>query len=167
MQYFVFRTPLMQTDIFLDLVEEKCELLGFPEEICESLQLGALPIEMLPEWHSLLGEGTYELGILWDFPFLMRMEYEAVSAGSASLFGLTVPFGFSDPTESYYGTQMWTEEAFSLAEILTQCHRFCEHPTFDSAGVYHVTDLFRSTYASSCYQPDPPALGDSGFPRDP
>lgn len=167
MQYFVFRTPLMQTDIFLDLIEDKCEFLGLPEEICSSLQLGVLPIELLSEWHTLFGEGTYELGILWDFPFLLRMEYEAVSAGSASLFGLTVPFGFADSTEAYYGSQMWTEEAFSLEEVLTQCRRFCDHPTFDSAGVYHVTDLFRTTYASSCYQPDYPVLGDSGFPLDP
>jgi len=167
MQYFVFRTPLMQTDIFLDLIEDKCEFLGLPDQVCDSLELGVLPIEMLSEWHSLFGEGTYELGILWDFPFLLRMEYEAVSAGSASLFGLSVPFGFSDSSETYYGTQMWTEEAFSLEEILTQCHRFCDHPTFYSAGVYHVTDLFRTTYASSCYQPDYPVLGDSGFPRDP
>lgn len=127
----------------------------------------ALPIELLPQWHDKFRESNYELGIFWEFPFLVRMEYRIVQAGSVSAFGLSVPFGFASPAESYYGTEVWTRDAFPLADNLLQCTRFCDHPTFDSAGVYHVTDAFRSTYAQACYLPAYPALGDSGFPLDP
>ena len=61
----------------------------------------------------------------------------------------------------------YSRMVLSLENLLTQCRRFCDHPTFDSAGVYHVTDPFRTTYAQACYLPDYPALGDSGFPSDP
>ena len=165
--FFAFRSDVMQSDAFAKLMAEKCEDFAFSEDVCEFAQLGLLPIEWLPDWHSLLGESTYELGIFWDFPFLLRMEYETVAAGSASVLGLSIPFGFAQSGETYFGTQMWTTDEFSLEETLTQCRRFCEHPTFDSAGVYHVTDPFRTTYASSCYQPSYPVPGDSGFPRDP
>ena len=164
---YMFRSPFMQTEIFETLIEKKCEGLGLPEEVCEAAKEGVLPIELLGDWHSLFLEDTYELGILWQFPFLLHMEYEAVAAGSATLFGLSVPFGATTETESYYGTEMWTSESFELGEILTQCRRFCDHPTFGSAGVYHITDPFRTTYASTCYVPAYPVPGDSGFPRDP
>jgi hypothetical protein len=53
-------------------------------------------------------ENAYELGIAWDFPFLLRMEYESIAAGSLGVFGLSVPFGISSSDQSYYGTEMWT-----------------------------------------------------------
>ena len=68
---------------------------------------------------------------------------------------------------AYLGTEMWTTEEFSLEEQLTQCTRFCDYPTFDSAGTYHISDPFDATYSSSCYVPKYPELGDSGFPLDP
>jgi hypothetical protein len=163
---FVFRTASLGDPAFLELLLQVCAEQGL--EGCETaIAYGVVPLAYLPEWHATFPEGAYELGIAWDFPFLLRMEYEAVTAGSVSAFGLSVPFGIASSSESYYGTEMWTEERFSLEELLTQCGRFCDHPTFDSAGVYHVTDPFRRTYAHACYLPDYPALGDSGFPRDP
>jgi len=78
-----------------------------------------------------------------------------------------VPFGFASPAEAYYGTPVWLEEGFALDEALTQCSRFCDHPTFDPAGIYQVRALFRESYAQACYLPDFPSPGDSGFPRDP
>ena len=62
---------------------------------------------------------------------------------------------------------MWLEEEFSLAETLTQCERFCDHPTFDAAGIYQINDDFRTAYAAACYTPNFPRRGDSGFPSDP
>ena len=163
---FVFRSETMKDPKFQKFILELCEEKGI--EGCElAIAYGIVPIMYLPDWHDFLRESAYELGIAWDFPFLLRMEYEAVGAAAVSAFGLSVPFGISSSAESYYGTTMWTEEQFSLEELLTQCERFCDHPTFDSAGVYHVTDPFRSTYAHACYLPDYPALGDSGFPSDP
>ncbi|MFT5681059.1 MAG: hypothetical protein ACI8RZ_001965 [Myxococcota bacterium] len=166
-QYYVFRSAFMQTDIFAQLIEEKCDQLGVGDDFCETASLGLLPLSFINDWHSLFAEDTYELGIFWDFPFLLQMEYETVAAGSATAFGLSVPFGIASDAETYYGSVMWETGEFSLAETLTQCRRFCDHPTFDSAGVYHVTDSFRTAYATSCYQPDYPVPGDSGFPRDP
>ena len=112
-------------------------------------------------------EGSYELGLAWDFPFLLHLDYETYVAGSMTAFGLSVPFGVQATGESYLGTSMWTTDTFPLDEDLTQCTRYCDHPTFDSAGVYQVTSPFRSTYATTCYLPRYPALGDSGFPLDP
>jgi hypothetical protein len=166
-QLFVFRTDRMLSEAFADAIERACEELQLPEETCAAAEVGLAPLEGLPDWHNAFGERTYELGVFWEFPFLMQMQYQLIQAGSVSAFGFSVPFGIATPGESYYGTEIWTQEEFSLADLLTQCSRFCDHPTFDSAGVYHVTDPFRSTYAHTCYLPRYPELGDAGFPRDP
>ena len=126
-----------------------------------------LPIDTLPEWHSMFGESSYGLGLAWDFPWLLRMEYEVIGAASASAFGLSIPFGFGADVEDRFGSELWTSGEFPMAELLGQCHRFCDHPTFDSAGVYNVNQPFRSTYAAQCYQPKFPASGASRFPFDP
>jgi hypothetical protein len=162
--FFVFRSPLMETGA-LDFYS--CLYLGFSESFCEAILFGLAPIEGLPNWHNLAGESSYELGMFWEFPYLLRMEYKASVAGAISAFGFSVPFGLNSEAESYYGSAMWTVDEFSLENNLVQCDRYCDHATFDSAGVYHVTDDFRSTYADTCYLPDYPAPGDHGFPLDP
>lgn len=121
-------------------------------------------LENLPAWHNENRESTYDLGIFWEFPFLMQLDYRSVVAGAVSAGGFSVPFGIGSNEVGYYGTEMWTEDTFSIP--LTQCTRFCEHPTFGPAGVYHVTDPFRSTYETLCYEPTYP-LFDEGFPLDP
>ena len=166
-QFYAFRTGLMQTELFQQLIDQKCDEFGLGDEFCSFAALGLLPLSFINDWHSLFGEETYELGIFWDFPFLLQMEYEAIAAGAATAFGVSVPFGIASDVESYYGSVMWESESFSLEETLTQCRRFCSHPTFDSAGVYNISSLFRTTYATSCYQPDYPVPGDSGYPLDP
>ncbi len=166
-QFVVFRSDLMKSEAFTRIFAQGCRVLGLPEEICATADSGLVPIEFLSSWHNVFGESSYELGIFWEFPFLMQMEYELAQAGSISAFGLSVPFGLANPTESYYGTQIWNQSEFSLEENLTQCLRFCDHPTFGPAGVYHVTDAFRTTYERTCYLPVYPQLGDSGFPGDP
>ncbi len=125
------------------------------------------PLSMLPEWHEREAEESYQLGITWDFPFLMRLEYEAVGALAVSAFSASLPFGISRESEENYGSTLWLSEEFSLAETLTQCRRFCDHPSFDSAGIYQVSHDFRSAYQLGCYQPKYPQRGDSGFPDDP
>jgi len=164
---FVFRSDLMQDPDFQDALREACWDGAVPEELCIVPDLGLLQIEFIGLWHSLLAEPTYEIGLFWEFPFLLRMEYEAVLAGSASAFGVSVPFGFASPAEEYFGTAQWVNDEFSLEPELIQCRRFCDHPTFGSAGVYHVTEPFRFTYSQGCYLPKYPELGDSGFPLDP
>jgi hypothetical protein len=164
---FVFRSDVMQSPTFARRLVRECARGTLSREICDTAGLGLLPIQFLPEWHDHFGESNYDLGLGWDFPFLVHMEYETYAAGALTAFGLSVPFGVAQDGESYLGTSMWTTDTFSLEEALTQCTRFCDHPTFDSAGVYQVSAPFRSTYADSCYLPDYPALGDSGFPLDP
>ncbi len=141
-----------------------CEELGLPYDTCEA---GILSLELLPDWHQYFAESSYDIGIAWDFPFLLNMRYEVVAAGSVTAFGFSVPFGIASSTQSYYGTEVWTDSTYSLGDELTQCDRFCDHPTFDSAGVYHVTDPFAATYAHNCYRPAYPEPGDSGSPLDP
>ena len=82
-------------------------------------------------------------------------------------FGFSVPFGVANPEEANFGSELWASNEYSLRDVLTQCDRFCDHPTFDSAGVYHVTDPFLTTYAHNCFLPVYPNLGDPGFPLDP
>lgn len=163
--FFVFRSALLdsaQLDFYTCLYYT-----DLPEDVCAAVEFGVAPIEYLPEWHALFGESSYELGIFWEFPFLLRMEFQAPIAGAVSAFGFSVPFGIANSAESYYGTELWTQDEFPLTETLTQCERFCDHPTFDSAGVYHVTDPFRTTYATNCYLPNYPIIGEGGFPLDP
>ena len=62
---------------------------------------------------------------------------------------------------------MWTSDTFSMEEMVTQCRRFCDQPTFDGAEVYRVLEPFDTTYASSCFTPSYPSVGDPGFPFDP
>ena len=154
-------------DAFSYCAQAESAFFVFRSEFTSQIGQEVIPIEYLPEWHNNAKENTYYLGIAWDFPFLLRMKYEAVVAGSISAFSLSVPFGISSTEVNYYGTEMWTQSDFSLKKILTQCTRFCDHPTFDSAGVYNVTKDFRTYYLNTCYNPKYPQLSDSGFPYDP
>lgn len=153
--FFVFRSAVTQ---MLD-----CASIG--GDAC--VPGGILPIDALPQWHQMFQETSYELGIGWDFPWLLRMEYEVIGAASANAFGLSIPFGFGADTVDEFGSQVWTSSEFPLRNLLLHCKRFCDHPTFDSAGVYNVTQSFRDTYAAQCYLPLPPAVGTSSFPLDP
>lgn len=126
-----------------------------------------LPLMSLPEAHGIAPQASYELGLFWDFPFLLRVDYRIVLAGAASAFSLTVPFGVGNSNTSYYGTTLWEQEEFSVSDLLRQCTRFCAHPTFDSAGVYNVNAPFSPLYYNRCYRPRLPQVGDGGFPRDP
>jgi hypothetical protein len=166
-QRLVFRSPRMQNPTFIQFLLQACIAGAVQPELCQAVELGLLPIELLPDWHEVSGESSYEVGLFWEFPFLLRMEYRAFVAGSVSAFGLSVPFGLGTPTESLYGGDAWLQDEFPLDPALLQCRRFCTHPTFDSAGVYHVTDRFKPTYLHACYQPVHPRPGDSGFPLDP
>ena len=164
---FVFSSDLLQSEEIQALLAEQCAAGELPEELCSVVTLGLLPIQYLPDWHSLVGEQNYDLGLFWDFPFLLHMEYQTIIAGSVTAFGFSVPFGLGTDGENYLGSSMWTTSTFSMEEQLTRCTRFCTHPTFDSAGAYHVTDPFNTTYISTCYLPLYPEVGDSGFPLDP
>ena len=163
----VFRSPLMTNPDFVALAAKACASGQLPDEVCAYVGLGLLPVSYLPEWHGYFPEDTYELGMYWDFPFLLTLEYETYLAGSLSAFGASVPFGLAETGEQYLGSALWTVDEISMEEELTQCSRFCDHPTFDSAGVYNVLDPFRTTYAETCYVPDFPLPGDGGFPSDP
>lgn len=132
-----------------------------------SLSPDPFPLALLPDTHLATAEQNYALGIVWDFPFLVKLDYEVVVAGAATAFAITVPFGIASPAEAYYGALLWQEDTFPLAETLLKCTRFCGHPTFDSSGVYNVVLPFDQTYRNLCYRPRYPAVGDGGFPRDP
>lgn len=126
-----------------------------------------MPIALLPEWHAQTGEATYALGLVYEFPYLLEMRYEAVAAIGVTAFGATLPFGIGADVDQDFGSTVWRTGEFPLAQTLTRCRRYCDHPTFDAAGVYQVGDLFTEAYRNACYRPDFPARGDPGFPRDP
>ncbi|MCK6525492.1 hypothetical protein L6R49_29135 [Myxococcota bacterium] len=165
-QLFMFRTEITKSDLLGEVVDALCA--EDPTNIiCTVVTQGILPIELLPTWHSFLREPNYELGMYWEFPYLLRAEYQTYVAGAVSAFSLSVPFGVPIDAEGSYGAAKWLEDSFRMDLMLTQCDRFCEHPVFDRAEVYQVTQSFRTDYAATCYRPEYPAPGDDGFPLDP
>ncbi len=126
-----------------------------------------LPLAALPELHDTAPQPAYALGLLWDFPFLARLTYESPVAGAVSAFSVTVPFGIPVTDRVFYGTELWQQGELSLSHTLLQCTRFCDHPTFDSAGVYNVNAGFRASYRDRCYRPRNPVPDPAGVPRDP
>ncbi len=127
-----------------------------------------LPISVLPDLQDANRFlDRFELGLAWDFPFYTDLKYEAYLAGAITVADFTIAFGPKSPAEAYLGSAVWQQESFDVSETLTQCARFCDHPTFDSAEVYNVLGSFRAIYRSQCYRPDYPERGDGGFPADP
>jgi hypothetical protein len=125
------------------------------------------PLAVLPQVHEMFPQSSYALGLLWDSPFLLRLKYETSIAGAATAFSLTVPFGVSAVTNTTYGSAQWEASEVDLRQALLQCTRFCDHPTFDSSGVYNVGAPFRTSYGAVCYRPKFPVVGEGGFPIDP
>ncbi len=126
-----------------------------------------VPLQSLPALHRQNPFPLYALGLGWESPFLLRMDYETQLAGNVSVATLTVPFGIASPNTKFFGAEQWKREQFPVGDALAQCTVFCEHPTFDSAGVYQVASPFADAYANQCYRPAFPKPGDGGFPRDP
>jgi hypothetical protein len=124
-------------------------------------------LDALPLRHAEDPAASYGIGLRWDFPFLLRMDYEAVLAAAVTAFGFSVPFGQRASTTADFGPALWERPSFDLRAELTQCTLFCDHPVFDSAGVYNVLLRFFPAYGNTCYRPRFPALTDSGFPLDP
>jgi hypothetical protein len=128
---------------------------------------GPVPISALPMLHAMFPDPPYSVGLAWDFPFLTRLKYQVIVGGAASAFSFSVPFGITSEGQSYYGTQIWQTGMFDTSNVLAQCTRFCDNPTFDAAGVYNVQQPFRATYQMQCYRPLYPLPPRGGFPLDP
>ncbi len=129
-----------------------------------------LPLSVLGEVHAVFPMPRYELGLFWDFPFLLQLNYESRLAAAVELpeeIPFIASFGLGTPAEEYLGGLQWTAEQFEVGAALSQCTRFCDHPTFGSSGVYNVGELFFESYPARCYRPVFPELGDGGFPTDP
>lgn len=125
------------------------------------------PISLLPDVQEQFPQPLYNIGIGWDFPFLTRLEYQVVVAGAVTAFSVTVPFGISGMDMKTYGTELWKTGVFPTGDLLAHCTRFCEHPTFDTFGVYNVQKPFRPGFKMECYRPAFHQLDVGGFPLDP
>lgn len=128
---------------------------------------GPLPLSSLPQLHEASPQRRYALGIAWEFPFLVRLEYETYFAGQVSALSISVPFGVKSEAEAYPGAWIWERGEFDLSQRLLRCSRFCEHPTFRNDGAYEVRRPFRGEYLDTCYQPRYPGPEEGGFPYDP
>ncbi|MFL5320121.1 MAG: hypothetical protein ACJ790_10740, partial [Myxococcaceae bacterium] len=126
-----------------------------------------LPLSALPEFQAQFPQTNYALGLAWDFPYLLRLDYEVVVAGAASAYSFTVPFGIATTNTKTAGTEVWSQSEFPIGKALIRCTRFCDHPTFDSDEVYNVGLAFDPTFRGQCYRPKFPRVGDDGFPHDP
>ena len=131
------------------------------------LSLEPLPLALLPQVHAEFPQVRYPIGLAWDFPYLVKLSYNAVAAGAVTVADFTVPFGLASPAEEFVGSSVWFEQSFDLREVLLRCDRFCAHPVFDSDGVYNVRSLFRDALRNQCYRPLFPTRTDGGFPDDP
>lgn len=125
------------------------------------------PLSVLPDFQDQAPQGRYELGLAWDFPYLLQLNYTVVAAAAVTVANFTIPFGPSSPAEEFFGSGTWSQESFDISDVLLRCDRFCDHPTFDNAGVYNVQALFDQTYRSDCYRPTFPTRADGGSPLDP
>ncbi len=126
-----------------------------------------VPLQTLPQLHASMPFQLYALGIAWESPFLLRAQYTSSVAASATIAGFTIPFGIASANEKFLGNEQWKREVFPLGDALTQCTRFCHHPTFDSAGVYQPLQAFDVAFADQCYRPKFPVPPGGGFPSDP
>jgi hypothetical protein len=125
------------------------------------------PLVNLPLVQQQLPQSRYQLGIVWDSPFHLRLDYVSSLAGAGTVQGFTIPFGLNSPASVALGYPLWEVDSIDLRDVLLRCNRFCTHPTFDSAGVYNVQSLFSTFYANACYRPLYPRVGDGGSPLDP
>ncbi len=128
-----------------------------------------LPLSSFPSFHKNAPQDKYEMGLTWDFPYLARVEYEAFLAAGISAFSGTLPFGIGMDAREVYGTEQWFRGDHKIGKKLLQCVRFCNHPAFDSAGVYDVRRPWNEAYLSACYRPLLPTGSPlaAGFPYDP
>jgi hypothetical protein len=134
---------------------------GFPD---------VFPLSILGDLHAAIMFERYELGLFWEFPFLLQMKYESTLAATADVpdeIPFVVGLGLNSPAEQFAGSPQWEMDSFEIGDALLQCTRFCDHPTFDSAKVYNIDDLFIQNYSNQCYRPAFPELDDRGFPVDP
>ena len=83
------RSDILASPAFYASIAEDCANGNLDPTFCETAAAGVMPLSLLPEWHGWFGESRYDLGLYWDFPFLLRMEYEAFVAGAASAFSLS------------------------------------------------------------------------------
>lgn len=127
-------------------------------------QLGNLPLV-----HAASPSPTYTLGLTWESPFLVRAEYEERVSIAATVATFTVPFGIASQEEKYLGATRWLKDSFPIGGALVQCTRYCDHPTFDSAGQYQPLEPF-SAYAVRCFTPRYPSVeapaAEKDFPLD-
>jgi hypothetical protein len=133
----------------------------------QSEEIPPQPLDSLALVHLQFPQSRYQLGIIWDSPFHLRLDYVSSLAGAATAQGFTVPFGLNSPATVALGYPLWEVDSIDLSDVLLRCTRFCTHPTFDSAGVYNVLTLFNTSYANACYRPVFPRPTDGGSPRDP
>jgi hypothetical protein len=124
-------------------------------------------LQTLPALHQQSPSALYALGLAWESPFVVKLDYETRLAGAGTVASFTVPFGIASTDQSFLGNQQWRQDAFSLDDALTQCTRWCDHPTFDSAGVYQPAAPFRLAFGEQCYAPRFPTPPGGGFPIDP
>jgi hypothetical protein len=125
------------------------------------------PLDALPARHAVDPRPRYQLGLRWDGAFYLRFDYRAVIGTTTEVVGLTIPFSPSLPGSVSFREELWTAASFDLRDELQKCRRFCDHPTFDSAGVYQVQTAYSPGYQNDCYAPVFPTPDDGGFPDDP
>ena len=124
-------------------------------------------LDKLPDLHRATPRSSYALGLLWDFPFLLKANYETQIAGAVTVSSFSVPFGIVSSREATWASALWESDEVPVGDILAQCTRFCDHPTFDTSATYNVQALFQDAYRTQCYRPVFPRPGDGGFPHDP
>lgn len=101
-------------------------------------------------------EYTYNLGVSWQFPLLVQMDYQTEINGTLADGLVTIPFGLSPSEQDVLGDKVWELSEVSTAGALFKCERFCDFPAFNSAGIYEMAYPWRERYDTSCYQPQIP-----------
>lgn len=100
---------------------------------------------------------VYQLGVLFDLPLLMVLDYEVQAAvGPRNMTGILSLKAKVNNTDWIASPLSFAEGRFAVGQALKVCRRYCEHPAFDAAGVYEFNSRWDEVYASKCYEPQIP-----------
>ncbi len=100
-----------------------------------------------------VGNQSFRVGIEWEFPFLISVEYREKLSGTILGF---VPFSATGKTNKLLGEPKWNRANWDLGSYFQKCDQFCDHPFFDSAGTYQVSTSWRADRLGNCPITDAP-----------
>ncbi len=114
------------------------------------------PLAGLSRNHELRNkDSTYNIGMTWTNPFLVALDIrQKIKVNAIVKFILNIPDALQ--SQQSFGETLWYQGSYSYDAVLTRCSRYCEHPAYDSTGIYHYESTWNQEYGTRCYEPKIP-----------